>query len=67
MNHLLPEDPAYERFETLVDALGRPALSGYQAATLARLASWTDADDIGTLARLIKQARADSPIEGGNQ
>jgi hypothetical protein len=32
---------------------------------LARLASWTDAEDIGTLARLIKQARADSPIEGG--
>jgi hypothetical protein len=67
VSNILPDDPAAARFEALVDALGRPALSGYESATLARLASWTDADDIGTLARLIKQARADSPIEERNQ
>jgi hypothetical protein len=58
VNHILPEDPAYERFELLVDALGNPALSGYESAALARLVSWSTADDIGALARLIRQARA---------
>ena len=63
----MPDDPAAERFELLVDALGGPALSGYESATLARLASWTDPEDIDTLARLIKQARAESPIEAGDR
>jgi hypothetical protein len=58
------DDPASQRFEALIDALGNPALSGYESAVLARLVSWSSADDIGALARLIKQARADSPIEG---
>jgi hypothetical protein len=64
VGNIVDGDPAGERFEQLVDALVRPALSGYETAALVRLVSWTDADDIGVLARLIKQARADSPIDG---
>jgi hypothetical protein len=67
MDSFAEGDPAAERYQTLLEALGHPVISAYEAATLARLASWTDADDVGTLARLIRQARADSPIEGGNQ
>jgi hypothetical protein len=64
VNTLIPEDPTSQRFEALIDALGNPALSGYESAVLAHLVSWSSADDVGALARLIKQARADSPIEG---
>jgi hypothetical protein len=64
VNDILPDDPAAERFEVLVDALGRPFLSGYETATLVRLVSWSTADDVGTLARLIRQARADAPSKG---
>jgi len=58
--NLLPDDPARERYQTLIDALGRPpALSAFEQATIARLAAWTTADDIGVLARLIIQARGE--------
>jgi hypothetical protein len=59
VNTILPEDPAAERFEALVAALGNPAMSGYESAALARIVSWSTADDIGALVRLIRQARAD--------
>jgi hypothetical protein len=61
VNTLIPEDPAAERFEALVAALGNPALSGYESACLARIVSWSSDDDIAALARLVRQARS----EGG--
>ena len=58
--NLLPDDPARERYDTLIDALGDPpALSAFEQATIARLAAWTTVDDIGVLARLIIQARGE--------
>lgn len=59
MDSFAEGDPAIERYETLVDALDRPVLSAFEAATLARLAAWTSADDIAVLARLIRHARGD--------
>jgi hypothetical protein len=61
VNTILPEDPAAERFEALVAALGNPAMSGYETAALVRIVSWSSADDIAALARLVRQARS----EGG--
>jgi hypothetical protein len=57
VNTLIPEDPASQRFEALVDALGHPALSGYESAALGRIVSWSTDDDIAVLVRLVKQAR----------
>jgi hypothetical protein len=57
VNTLIPEGPAAERFEALVDALGNPALSGHESAALARIVSWSSDDDIAALVRLVKQAR----------
>jgi hypothetical protein len=62
VNTLIPEDPAAARFEALVDALGNPALSGYESAALSRIVSWSSDDDIAALARLVRQARS-----GGGQ
>jgi hypothetical protein len=60
VNTILPDDPAAERFEALVDALGNPAMSGYETAALVRIVSWSSADDIAALARLVRQARTDA-------
>jgi hypothetical protein len=57
VNTLIPEDPAAERFEALVAALGNPAISGYESAALARIVSWATESDVQALARLIRQAR----------
>jgi hypothetical protein len=67
VNTLIPEDPAAERFEALVAALGNPAISGYESAALARIVSWSTDSDIAALARLINQARRDAQAqaEGG--
>jgi hypothetical protein len=62
VNTILPEDPAAERFEALVAALGNPAMSGYETAALVRIVSWCSDDDIAALARLVRQARS----EGGS-
>jgi hypothetical protein len=59
VNTILPEDPAAERFDALVTALGNPALSGYEAACLARIVSWSSDEDIKALARLVHQARTE--------
>jgi hypothetical protein len=59
MDSFAEGDPAAERYQALLEALGHPVISAYEAAALARLASWTDAADIGVLARLIRQARAE--------
>jgi hypothetical protein len=60
VNTLIPEDPAAERFEALVAALGNPTLSAYEAACLARIVSWSSDEDIAVLARLAAQARSDA-------
>jgi hypothetical protein len=60
VNTLIPEDPASQRFEALIDALGNPALSGYESAALARIVSWSSDEDVAALARLVKQVRSDA-------
>jgi hypothetical protein len=57
MGTILPEDPAYRRYEELLAALGNPAISGYESAALARIVSWSSDSDIAALVRLVKQAR----------
>jgi hypothetical protein len=60
VNTLIPEDPASQRFEALIDALGNPALSGYESAALARIVSWSSAEDCAALTRLVRKARRDA-------
>ena len=70
MDSFAEGDPAIERYQTLIDALGHPpALSAFEQATIARLAAWTTADDVNILARLITQARGDAQAEadGGTE
>jgi hypothetical protein len=62
VNTILPEDPAAERFEALVDALGNAAMSGYETAALARIVSWSTDDDIAALARLVRQAQEEAAM-----
>jgi hypothetical protein len=62
VNTLIPEDPAAERFEALVAALGNPAISGYESAALARIVSWSSDEDVAALARLVHQARTDVEV-----
>jgi hypothetical protein len=60
-NILMPEDPAFQRYERLVDALGTgPAHTAYETAALVRIVSWSSEEDIAALARLIRQARSES-------
>ena len=62
MNHILmPEDPAYQRYERLVDALGTGLThSAYEQAALARIVAWASADDCAALTRLVRKARRDA-------
>jgi hypothetical protein len=56
VNDILPGDNAARaRYATLTTALGGEPLSGFHRAVLARLAAWTDADDIGALAAMIRE------------
>ncbi|HEV8527346.1 MAG TPA: hypothetical protein VGS60_07305 [Actinomycetes bacterium] len=58
-DHLLPGDSAARaRYATLTTALGGEPASGFHRAALARLASWTDRDDVDAIAHLIRQAIA---------
>ena len=55
-DHLLPGDNAARaRYATLCTALGGEPLSGFHRAVLARLAAWTDKDDIDALAAMIRE------------
>jgi hypothetical protein len=51
-NILQPEDPAYQRYERLVDALG--------PAAVARIVAWATEDDCTALTRLVRRARRDA-------
>jgi hypothetical protein len=58
---LMPEDPAFQRYERLVDALGTgPTRSAYEQAALARIVAWASADDCAALTRLVRKARRDA-------
>ena len=60
-NILMPEDPAFQRYERLVDALGTgPTHSAYEQAALARIVAWASPDDCAALTRLVRQARRDA-------
>jgi hypothetical protein len=60
-NILMPEDPAFQRFERLVDALGTgPVHSAYESAALARIVSWSSPEDCAALTRLVRKARRDA-------
>jgi hypothetical protein len=64
-NILMPEDPAFQRYERLVDALGTgPTHSAYEQAALARIVSWASPDHCAALTRLVRKARRDA-IEVG--
>jgi hypothetical protein len=57
----MPEDPAFQRYERLVDALGTgPTHSAYEQAALARIVAWATPDDCATLTRLVRKARRDA-------
>jgi hypothetical protein len=58
---LMPEDPAFQRYERLVDALGTgPTHSAYEQAALARIVSWATPEGCKALTRLIRRARRDA-------
>jgi len=57
----MPEDPAFQRFERLVDALGTgPIHTAFENAALARIVAWASADDCAALTRLVRKARRDA-------
>jgi hypothetical protein len=58
---LMPEDPAFQRYERLVDALGTgPVHTAYESAALARIVAWASPDDCAALTRLVRKARRDA-------
>jgi hypothetical protein len=60
---LMPEDPAFQRYERLVDARTAgtgPTRSAYEQAALARIVAWASADDCAALTRLVRKARRDA-------
>jgi len=60
-NILMPEDPAFQRYERLVDALGTgPTHSAFEQAALARIVAWATPDDCAALTRLVRKARRDA-------
>jgi hypothetical protein len=55
---LMPEDPAFQRYERLMDALGTgPTHSAYEQAALARIVSWASPEDCAALTLLVRKAR----------
>ena len=60
-NILQPEDPAYQRYERLVDALGTGSThTAFESAALARIVAWASVDDCKALTRLVRKARRDA-------
>jgi hypothetical protein len=60
-NILMPEDPAFQRFERLRDALGLAAtMTAYENAAVARIVSWATPEDCAALTRLVRKARRDA-------
>jgi hypothetical protein len=58
---LMPEDPAFQRFDRLVDALGlAPTMTAYENAAVARIVSWSSQEDCAALTRLVRKARREA-------
>ena len=58
---LTPEDPAFQRYGRLVDALGTgPVHTAYESAALARIVAWATPDDCAAVTRLLRKARRDA-------
>jgi hypothetical protein len=56
---LMPEDPAFQRYERLVDALGT-GHSAYEQAALAHIVAWASPEDCAALRGLVRKARRDA-------
>ena len=57
-NILMPEDPAFQQYERLVDALGTgPVHTAYESAARARIVGWASPEDCAALTRLVRKAR----------
>ena len=56
-NILMSEEPAFQRYERLVDALGTgPTHGAYESAALARIVAWASPEDCAALTRLVRKA-----------
>jgi hypothetical protein len=54
-------DPAAKRYAQLTDALSvTPTLTAIEIATIVRLVSWSTADDVLILSRIIRRSRRDA-------
>jgi hypothetical protein len=54
-------DPAAKRYAQLTDALSvSPTLTAIEIAVLVRLVSWSTADDVLILSRMIRRSRRDA-------
>jgi hypothetical protein len=61
MDSFAEGDPAAKRYAQLTDALGvTPTLTAIEIAVLVRLVSWSTADDILILSRMIRRSRRDA-------
>jgi hypothetical protein len=57
----MPEDPAFQRYERLVDALGLPpARTAHENAAVARIVAWASPEDCAALTRLVRKTRRDA-------
>ena len=60
-NILMPEDPAFQRWERLRDALGLAStMTGFENAATARIVAWATPEDCAALTRLVRKACRDS-------
>jgi hypothetical protein len=60
-NILMPEDPAFQRWRKLVDALGLAStMTAFENAATARIVAWATPDDCTALTRLVRGARRDA-------
>jgi hypothetical protein len=65
VDHFAEGDPAARRYAQLTDALSVTAtLTAVEIAVLVRLVSWSTADDILILSRMVRRSRKDA-FEGG--
>jgi hypothetical protein len=61
MDHFAEGDPAARRYAQLTDALSvTPTLTAIEIAVLVRLVSWSTADDVLILSRMIRRSRRDA-------
>ena len=61
MDSFAEGDPAAKRYAQLTDALSvTPTLTAIEIAVLVRLVSWSTADDILMLSRMIRRSRRDA-------